>query len=237
MTSLLPCGPASLLRLPVPDAAELAELIGWLDVRNQRERDDLAADVHDQLGSSLTALAMRLAMVARQSAVEPNLAAQWSKANGQLTAISATVRRLQKQLRPVAIEALGLQAALADYLAQFALRLGLRCNLRFEANGVALSLPDAAVLFRIIEAALANIEHHAKARNVTLNVDHLEIGSTSGWHVTLADDGIGFDAAGTTLRATQGLRLMQVRAASIGMTLTLYSVAGQGCMLALGSTP
>jgi signal transduction histidine kinase len=237
MTARLLSNAGSTLAMPSPDAADLGQLVGWLDACQQRERDGLAAALHDQLGSSLTALAMRLAMIARQNAAEPQLATQWDKANAQLSASSATVRRVQKQLRPVALEALGLQPALADHLMQFGLRVGVVCNLQFEAKGAALSLADAAVLFRIIEAALANVESHARARNVTLTVENHAPDSTRGWEITLVDDGVGFDAAGTVLRATQGLRLMQVRANSVGMKLTINSAPEQGCRVALQGVP
>ena len=220
-----PTEPASAAK----SVADLRELLGWLDDSHQRHQDALAAALHDQLGSSLTALAMRLAMIERQSGTDPKLVAQWGKANLQLSAISATVRQVQKQLRPVALEVLGLRPALSEYLLQFGLRTNIDCTLRFEADDDAFSLADAAMLFRIIQQALANVEQHSQARRLTLSV----LRSAHRPSVALDDDGIGFDPDAALLRTSHGLRLLRERATLLRMAVEVVSSPGKGCQITL----
>ena len=219
----------AVLSVSTDAVTDVRELLGWLDDCQQHDQDALAAVLHDQLGSSLTALAMRLALIARQSGADPKLVDQWSKANSQLSAISSTVRQVQRQLRPVALEVLGLRPALAEYLLQCGLRTNTQCTLDFAADEAAFSLADAAVLMRIIQQAFANIEHHSSARSVTLSVLH----DAQHPYVVLQDDGVGFDLTAVLMRQTHGLRLMRERAAAIGMLVEIITSPGHGCQILL----
>ncbi|MFT5963271.1 MAG: signal transduction histidine kinase, partial [Burkholderiaceae bacterium] len=143
--------------------ADLQELMAWLDAEQQRQHDVLADEVHDQLGSSLTALAMRLALIERQSAAGSDLriTEQWIKNNALLSGITHTARRLQHQLRPIALEALGLHAILADYLDAFSIRTETPCTLSVSGPEPDLSLESVQCLFRLLQESFSNIERHA----------------------------------------------------------------------------
>lgn len=211
--------------------ADLHALLAWLDTEHQRQHDTLAAELHDQLGSSLTALAMRLALIARQSrdTSTPGLTEQWNKSNALLGTISATARQVQLQLRPVALEALGLQATLADYLDQFGQRTGVACSLEHGDTEPALALAAAQALFRILQEVFANIERHAGARQVrvvmTADARHCS--------VRVSDDGCGFDLATLDWQRSHGLRLMRERAALLRAQLDIDTQPGQGCAITI----
>ena len=217
--------------LDADNRADLRELIGWLDAQQQQHNAALAADIHDQLGSSLTALAMRLALIARQTNSDPKIAAQWDKANAQLAAIGDTARRVQRELRPVAIEALGLVASLVDYAHQIEQRSGMICTVEVRGDQ---QLPpaDASQLFRIVQEALTNVERHAGASHVHL-VFNRQAGACS---IAIVDDGAGFDAAKQDWQRTHGVRLMRERASLLGMGFSLSSLPGHGCRVMVERT-
>ena len=208
---------------------DLAGLIAWLDNRHQQQHDLLAAEVHDQLGSALTALAMRLALIERQSNADPKLVALWGKANVQLGMISQAARHLQHQLRPVALEALGLHAALTQYLHQFGQRSGIACELTTVGAALNPPLADAQVIFRIVQEALFNAECHANASHLQL----LLVNQPQQRSLTIVDDGVGFDSGATDWSLHHGVRLMHERAGFIAARIALVSAPGQGCRVTL----
>ncbi|MEB0134147.1 histidine kinase [Actimicrobium sp. CCC2.4] len=211
--------------------ADLQELVGWLDDDQQRQRDVLAAEVHDQLGSSLTALTMRLALIERHTRAsgDPRLPEQWVRSNVLLGGITQTARRIQHQLRPIALESLGLQAMLADYLDEFGKRTGIVCALAVSGAEPDLSLATLRGLLRLLQEALANIERHAGPCqiDVTLNNDGRQC------RLTIDDNGCGFDLAGLDWRRSHGLRLMRARAARLPARLDLHSAPQQGCRISV----
>lgn len=223
MTSIDPV--ASLQR----QLSDLQELVVWLDTDQQRQHDVLAAEVHDQLGSSLTALAMRLALIERQSRAggDPRLAEQWVKCNALLSGITQTARRIQHQLRPVALESLGLQAILADYVDEFASRTGIPCTLSVSGAEPDLSLPTVQGLFRLLQETFANVERHAGPCRVQVSLS----GNDQQCCLTIEDSGCGFDLAGLDWQRSHGLRLMRERAARLPASLTVHSQPQQGCRI------
>lgn len=196
---------------------EVADLIGWLDQQHEARSAALADKVHAELASTLTALTMRLALITRHaqgaadtiSAEGSALLLQCQKAAALMTTLTATTREIQQALRPFAIESLGLFASLSDYLQQFGERLDIITSINLHGT-----LPDwpqstAQSLLRMIEQALLNIELHAKARRVDIEIDCAAAQVT----FVIVDDGDGFDVHKSDPRLTYGLRLMQMRAA------------------------
>lgn len=209
--------------------ADLRELLAWLDVRQQQQHDALANEVHDQLGSSLTALAMRLALIERQTGASDaaRLAEQWLKSHSLLKGITQTARRIQHQLHPVTLISLGLHAILTDYLDAFSVRTGTPCTLAISGPEPDLSPEAMQCLFHLLQESFANIEHHAGPCAVKVRL------SSSGQQCCLVieDSGRGFDLAGLDWQASHGLRLMRERAARLPARLDLDSQVQLGCRI------
>jgi signal transduction histidine kinase len=205
--------------------ADLRELLGWLDQAQQQQNDQLAADIHDQFGSSITALTMRLAALARQPSTPP-LQQQWEKVQTLLGSVTQSSRQLQQTLRPAALEALGLAASLTDHAEQFSRRSGIGCSVSVEMLPTS-SLELSQGLFRIIQQALCNIEQHADAAQVQITERHVG----PDYQLIIADDGRGFDPAHLDWQATHGLRMMRVRAQHLKVGLAIISAPGLGCRI------
>lgn len=210
----------------------LRELVGWLDREYQHRGDNLAAQVHAQLGSTVTALTMRLALLARQSSAANASADQafhWEKVHALLATITESTRDLQRQLRPFAIEALGFSASLSDYLQQFSERNGIIGTLHLSGAAPDWSADDAHAVLRIIQEALLNVAQHARATKVILHLNSL----STGYDIEIVDDGVGFDLVALDWHRSHGLRLMRERAALLHAHLAIVSAPGNGCRIRL----
>jgi len=124
----------------------------------------------------------------------------------------------------------GLRQALAEYVSQFGDRAGLVATFDAEApTGSPAELQPAAEvqLLRIVQEALANVRKHARASRVAVRFWF----ESSAWHVSIEDDGVGFDssAASSPQRGSQlGLQIMRERAESLGGQVEVSSRPGQG---------
>lgn len=212
------------------DVDGLRELIGWLDQQQQQQNDALADQVHTQLGSTLTALTMRLALLTRQVSstdAMPDLTSHWDKVHLLLTAITETTRDIQRTLRPFAVESLGFVASLSDFVQQFGQRTGIASTTTVTGTAPELAMPVAQGLLKIIASALRNVEQHAHASNVDL---HMAC-SAEYCVLVITDNGLGFDTEHLDWNQTHGLRLMRERALLHRAHLNIISSTGRGCSI------
>ena len=211
-----------------PDAenARLRAMLAHAEEVSEREKLQLARTLHNEFGSALTALAMRMALLARQPADAPGAAEQWAKANAILAGLTRTARQVQSELRPGALDVVGLKMALEEYLADFGERHAIGVTLALPDDELALEPAQAVALFRMFQELLTNVRLHADASQVqaSLALD----GAARTVTLTVADDGAGFDAAACDLQRSHGLRRIAERAAFFGGAMHLDSAAGQG---------
>lgn len=207
--------------------AQLQTLSRQLMQVQERERRQLAHDLHDEIGQAVTAIKMNLQTmqrVADTSAVQERL----DDSLGMLDKILQRVRDLSLDLRPSLLDDLGLAPAVRWYVERQAQRAGLVAEV--EAEHVPQRLePDLAVAcFRIVQESITNILRHAKATTI-----HVDLRQTDQWlDLCVRDDGIGFSSRETSAlaanRPSLGLLGMQERAQALGGTISIESLPGQG---------
>jgi signal transduction histidine kinase len=127
-------------------------------------------------------------------------------------------------LRPAVLDDAGLLPALTAYAQQFTQRSGIVVQLHTDGATAPLSPAVQSSLFRIVQEALTNCVKHAKATHVTIE---LSTGGAQQVSLTVADDGIGFDADSQISRGL-GLLTMRERAEFMGGRFTLTSKPGHG---------
>jgi signal transduction histidine kinase len=200
---------------PLAAAVHAARLAGDLRESRERivaareeERRRLRNDLHDEVGPSLAVLALRLDAEGRDE-----LAAQ---ARADL----ARIRALVRDLRPAALDDLGLAAALAQEVD--ALRTG-RFDARLDAPEPLGELPAAVEVaaYRIAREALANVVRHANARRCDVRLAR----DGSALLLVVADDGRGMPAV---VRPGVGLESMRARAEEVGGSFELGPAAAGG---------
>jgi len=195
-----------------------------------RERLRLARDLHDTLAHSMMEMLVEVRTLRMLHAHDPQrLAAELERAEEVARNGLKEAREAVSQMRLNAVRDLGLGAALSSAVARLAERTGL--DLRYDADLRAGSFADprAESVFRIAEEALRNIDRHAHASHVDVNLKDAGDGAIE---LTITDDGVGFDpeAPHPGHFGVTGIREM---AQLIGADLDLHSEPGAGTRLRL----
>jgi PAS domain S-box-containing protein len=202
------------------------ELLSRLVFAQEDERKRIAREMHDQFGEQLTALGLGIRALKDSCGTDPRLGSQVATLEKVAQQLDQDVDHLVWELRPTALDDLGLRAALANYVQDWSVRAGVRADLHTTGlSADRLTSEVETTLYRIAQEALNNIAKHARAENVDVILER--------WpdHVSLIieDDGVGFDQSnGGAPHQGFGLLGMQERAALVGATVQIESAAGEG---------
>ena len=183
-----------------------------------QERERLARDLHDSLGHALVALSVQLEAIQRLYKVDPERAS--AQVDELKTLTRASMDDLRRSLAGLRTPGLG-ERRLSDALQALSVDTGQRahlaiaCHIHDEANQ--LSPAHAETLWRVAQEALANIERHAAAHSVQLQ---LSITSNAAL-LSIQDDGRGLPPDADKQPGHYGLRGMRERVEGLGGTLTL----------------
>jgi PAS domain S-box-containing protein len=212
------------------------ELLGRLVFAQEDERRRIAREMHDQFGELLTALARRIETLAESTRDTQAVSEHVDALAALAQQIDRDVEHLVWELRPTALDDLGLRAALANYVQTWSARVNIRAELHTSGLQDDRLAPDVeTTLYRIAQEALTNVAKHSRAANVEVILERRPD------HVLLIveDDGVGFDADTTDTTAPRGFGLlgMQERAALVGATLAIESSVGGGTTVLLRMGP
>jgi two-component system, chemotaxis family, sensor kinase Cph1 len=166
---------------------------------------------------------------------------EWSRGDegrqrlAELMAITSTVSRevhqLSWELRPTALDDLGLEAAMANYLEKWRERFN--SNVDFIANlqGTRVSAPVEITLYRVLQEAMANIAKHANAKRVSVVLE----ANASELRLCVEDNGSGFDQDDScgSVRRQDGFGLLGIRErlALVGGSLIIETAPNCGAAL------
>jgi two-component system, NarL family, sensor histidine kinase UhpB len=190
------------------------------------ERARLARDLHDEANQALTGVLLRLEATAQHA--PPELRDELRETQGVATRAMGELVRLARELRPIALDDLGLGAALRTQVTEFRRRAGIETALVLPPAGLEdLDSDEQLVVYRVVQEGLSNVAQHAGARSVRVEVER----HGDGTLVRVADDGDGF----TDGDRTNGLGLtgMRERAVLAGGRLDVSSQPGAGTTIEL----
>jgi two-component system sensor histidine kinase UhpB len=185
----------------------------------EEERARVARDLHDEVNQSLTGLLLRLE--AARSAAPPQLEPELAETKALANQAMRELLSLARQLRPSALDDLGLAAAIAGLVE----RLGegeIAGTIEVGGDFADLSDDVGLVVYRVAQEALSNAARHAGAAHVAVALRR----GAAGVELTVADDGRGFAFA----ESERGLGIggMRERALLVGGELTIESRPGAG---------
>lgn len=208
------------------DREQLRQLASQVIHAQEQERKRIARELHDDTAQVLFAQLLRLTALKASTSAEVRDTAE-SLEEMTVEAIEG-VRRMAVELRPPALDDLGLLAALGDLAQRFSDQRGV--DVDYQARGPRGRLPAEVelVLYRVAQEAMTNIAKHADASKVWIDLDR------GGDDVTLSvrDDGRGFDPALARASDDKGLGLglfgMEERVALLGGAFKVWPRQGGG---------
>lgn len=194
----------------------------------ESERADLARELHDETGQSLTAIAVSATFVDRHAGrADPDALRECARdIASQVQVISAQVRGMLGRLRPHGLEGVGTLAALHELINGWRQRAdGVRLDLHLPGELPPLQAAQALALYRGLQEALTNVWRHSAARHVQVQL------AVEGGSVVLrvSDDG-GGRAEAVRRRLGAGLLGMAERAAAVGGLARVLDAAGGLCV-------
>ena len=207
-------------------------LLRQLVTAQEDERRRISRELHDQMGQHLAAIGLLLSSLKDSCRWEPTANTRLKQLEEVANQLAREVDTLAWELRPTALDDLGLHAALDNYAAKWSERFQVLVD--FHSTGLndrRLPAQIETTIYRIAQEALTNIIRHARAGRVAIILER------RGDHVStiIEDDGCGFDAeallGAPAGERRMGLLGMQERAALVGGTLNIESTPGAGTTL------
>jgi signal transduction histidine kinase len=192
----------------------------------EAERSRIARELHDDVGQKLALVLIDLQMLGGFGAGEPDMRIPLERTSDRVRDIATSIHDLAHRLHPVTLGLMGLVPALRSLPNDF---MGVNVMVTFsvdEASAAAIPADVTLALFRITQEAVQNAAKHSGAREIVV---HLRANS-EGIVLAVTDDGSGFDVEAALGRGL-GLIGMRERVDSIGATLTIRSLTGQGTRL------
>lgn len=187
-----------------------------LVMTREEERRRIRRDLHDGLGPTLASQTLQLDVVLDLLSEENSQIAtqRVEELKGQTQQMVTDIRRLVYELRPPALDELGLLEALQSHIAQMSGINGLQILITSNPDPLP-SLPAAieVALYRIVLEGITNVTRHAQAQNCTVRFQLIEVNQRSELILTIHDDGIGLPE---NVRSGVGLTSMRERAEELG---------------------
>jgi len=214
---------------------QLRALSANLQSAREEESKRIAREIHDELGGALTSWRWDLEEI-RDTISEPldssQVAALQTKIEAMIKLTTTTldiVRRLASELRPMALDELGLVEAIEWQALQFQTRTGIAVEYEYSQEKVDLNSEQSTAVFRILQEALTNVLRHAQATKVTITVKQ----ESGEFFLAIKDNGRGIAESEKSGAHSLGLLGMRERAHLIGAQIDITGIEGKGTLVAM----
>ena len=194
----------------------------------ENERRRISLELHDELGQSMAALKLQVGAISRRigHVDQEELKSDCDEMRNTINQIIENVRRLARDLSPVVLDDLGLQAAIEYLVNNFAKIYNIEVN--YQHTEINHLFPDESqrIIYRILQEALTNIGKHARAKNVSLIIEK----KARTVQFTVKDNGRGFNVQKTLdqkgAERGMGLEAMLERVRILGGAISIVSRPG-----------
>ncbi|MFN2516930.1 MAG: PAS domain S-box protein [Pyrinomonadaceae bacterium] len=197
----------------------------------EEERHRLSRELHDQMGQSLAALMLGLKSMENADPHQHAGGLRLHHLHELANQLAQQVHTVAMDLRPTALDDLGLETALSNYLEEWSERSRIHADLHSAGLEERLPTHIETTVYRIVQEALTNVHKHSNARNVSVIVEHRD----NRLQAIIEDNGSGFDAEALISAPVKDRRLgllgMQERIALVGGSLNIESTPGFGTTL------
>ena len=210
----------------------LRALSAHLQSVREKERAELARELHDSLGQSLISIKIELAGLRRNlksehSRVSTSVARRFTEINEVLGNTIGAVKAIATELRPGVLDQFGLPAAIEWQCQQFSRRSGIACEFKVPRRKLVLGPEVSTALFRILQEALTNITRHSKATKATIVLS----AGKPGTSLTVSDNGKGITQEEIDAPDSLGLLGMRERMETVGGRFSIAGKPGKGTVI------
>ncbi len=197
----------------------------------EAERARLAQDIHDGPIQALSNAIFQADYTERMSAADPAIAAEIGSLRDLLRRELDNLRGFISQLRPPALDELGLDGAIEDAVGRLRATTALHVTTDLRAKNDNLDDDQQTVALRVTQEALQNVRKHAAASTVVVSTDVAD----DSWTLEIRDDGRGFDVGAVAARGRRnfGMQFMRERAELIDARFDVRSRPDGGTVVRL----
>ncbi len=188
----------------------------------------ISRDLHDHFGQTLTLLRLQAGRI-KEACRETELRNEAEALEATASRLDEHIHDFTRELRPLASDAVALQAALTHYVDRWSASVGVRVELRATVTTESgLTLQVKRTLHQIAKEVLTNIVKHARASTVTVTLGR----AGDELFLAIEDDGVGFEPGKTPI-VGRGLGLLGIheRADLIGATVQIESAPHEGTVV------
>jgi light-regulated signal transduction histidine kinase (bacteriophytochrome) len=205
---------------------ELSQVLRSTVADQEAERQRIARELHDSLGQTLTLLQLGLDELGQSLPEGGKFGLQIKGLKRLANGLCSEVNRLAWEIRPTALDDLGLETAIRHLIETWSERLNLQFDVRLALNDRRLQPVVETTLYRVLQEAITNIARHAEATRaaVLLEANEKEVS------MIVEDNGCGFSPQEATSERL-GLLGIRERLSLVSGTLEVESAPGRGCTL------
>jgi signal transduction histidine kinase len=204
---------------------EIRRLSEYLQNIREKERTNIAREIHEELGQHLTVMKMDISWLKKKLENKDRETIQKTeRLIDLLDETMKTVRRISHALRPSLLDDLGLVPAMEWHLTEFNKHSGIETVFHYPPDDIVLPDTFNIGLYRIFQESLNNVVLHANANEVKV-----KLGSEDGHLVlSIADNGNGFDKETINNKPTLGILGMKERTSMMGGVYKIVTMPGKG---------
>ncbi|MFZ1318216.1 MAG: ATP-binding protein [Candidatus Nitrotoga sp.] len=204
---------------------QLRELSSHVQLVREQERLNIAREVHDDLGSTLTAIKLNIAWLGgRLNKETPELIAKIKDVENLVDKCTAAANDISHSLRPSTLDCFGITTAMEIEVDEFEQRTGISCVFNHPDEDITLDPDIAIALFRILQETLTNIMKHAHASKVKIDLYN----QATCVEMIVSDNGCGFTESDRIKPRSFGLRGIKERVAYFGGNVHVKGTPGSG---------
>jgi signal transduction histidine kinase len=204
---------------------ELQALSRRLVEVQEAERGHVARELHDETGQALSSMLLSLSLLEREATNPEAVIARAVELEALADDMLENLHRLAMNLRPAALDHLGLLAAMEQFIHAFERQHGITTQIEtIGLEGERLPPEIETALYRIVQESLTNVARHAQATHIDVVAEKRD----SRVIIIVEDDGIGFNPEAAMQSSRLGLLGMRERAEMLGGTLAIESTPGTG---------
>lgn len=205
------------------------EVQNSLVLGQEAERKRVAQELHDDVGQRLALVMLELNNVEQSLAEDTHACRQLRAVRQHLESIALDIHRISHNLHPSAIVHLGLVSALRGLCREFSQRTEIAADFTGDVASVQVAPEVAIALYRVTQECLTNIVRHSRSRDARVVLAERD----GAFHLTIADNGVGFDARRLSARGGLGFVSIRERARMIGADVRIMSEKLQGTTIEL----